>query len=163
MLMKIIIPIVLALVGLGSGWAIVHFFIPAPAACEPPAAGAETTAEPPPAEAPPPAPQYEYADMTDQFVVPIIDGDRVSGTMVLSLSLEVLPGNRDSVLTRQPKLRDEFLRLLFVHSNMGEFAGNFLETKDLEVLRSDLTNAATIILGPVVHSVLITDMIRQDR
>ena len=100
--------------------------------------------------------------MNNQFVVPIVDEGRVSAMVVLSLSLEVEPGNTEAVYQREPKLRDAFLQVLFDHANIGGFSGSFTDVSNLVVLRTSLKEAASRVLGTVVVDVLITDIARQD-
>ena len=100
--------------------------------------------------------------MNNQFVVPVVEQGRVAAMVVLSLSLEVDVGNTEAVYTREPKLRDVFLQVLFDHANMGGFSGSFTDGSNLVVLRTTLKEAATLVLGKVVTDVLITDIARQD-
>ncbi len=100
--------------------------------------------------------------MNNQFVVPVVKDGRVASMIVLSLSLEVAAGNTEAVYQREPKLRDAFLRVLFDHANVGGFSGSFTDGANLLVLRTNLKEAAALVLGPVVSDVLITDIARQD-
>jgi hypothetical protein len=104
----------------------------------------------------------EFVKLNNQFVVPVVDQGRVSAMVVLSLSLEVEIGNTESVYQREPKLRDAFLQVLFDHANTGGFGGSFTDGSNLIVLRTNLKEAAGLVLGPVVRDVLITDIARQD-
>ena len=104
----------------------------------------------------------EYVKIANQFVVPIVEEKRVTALVVLSLSLEVMQGQTDSVFVLEPKLRDGFLQLLFEHANSGGFEGSFTETERLAVIRRGLLDVARRVLGPGVSDVLITDIMRQD-
>lgn len=104
----------------------------------------------------------EYVKLTNQFVVPIVDRDRVAAMVVLSLSLEVEPGSQEKIYSLEPKLRDGFLRILFDHANMGGFSGTFTNSEMLDVLRGSLRDVARRDLGDVVRNVLIVDIARQD-
>lgn len=97
-----------------------------------------------------------------QFVVPIVQGDKVTSMVVLSLSLEAEPGLREAIHLRQPKLRDLFLRVLFDHANMGGFQGAFTRSGNLELLRTALREAAQKEMGAGIRDVLIVDIARQD-
>ena len=70
----------------------------------------------------------EYVKLTNQFVVPIVERDRVAAMVVLSRSLEVEPGSQQKIYSLEPKLRDGFLRILFDHANMAGVA--HLRTRD---------------------------------
>ena len=101
--------------------------------------------------------------MPTQFVVPVLEGGRVGALVVLALSLEVPVGQTDLVFTREPKLRDAFLRVLFDHANAGGFRGSFTDAATLVSLRRALLEAARKALGAdAVSDVLITDILRQD-
>lgn len=150
-----LIPLILALVGLGAGLGAGVFLRPAPA--EPAVAekDAEETAE---AEKPPP----DYVKLNNQFVVPIVEDGRVVSMVVLSLSLEVAPGNSETIYSREPKIRDVFLQVLFDHANTGGFRGSFTDGSNMIVLRRALKEKAIGVMGDIVTDVLITEIARQD-
>lgn len=104
----------------------------------------------------------EYVKMNNQFVIPVLEGGRVSAMVVLSLSLDVTTGNTETVYQREPRLRDAFLQVMFDHANVGGFSGSFTDGSNLVTLRGSLKEAADMVLGPVVRRVLITDIARQD-
>ena len=104
----------------------------------------------------------EYVKMNNQFVIPVVEGGRVDAMVGLSLSLEVDGGNTEAVYQREPKLRDVFLQVLFDHANTGGFSGSFTDGSNLVTLRTSLKEAAALVLGTVVKDVLITDIARQD-
>lgn len=104
----------------------------------------------------------EYVKMNNQFVVPVVKDGRVNAMVVLAISLEVEPGMTDGVYEREPKLRDAFLQVMFDHANVGGFNGSFTDSANLVVLRTNLKEAAAMILGTTVRDVLITDIARQD-
>lgn len=106
--------------------------------------------------------ESEYVKLNNQFVVPVVEKGRVAAMVVMSLSLEILPGNTEAVYQREPKLRDVFLQVLFDHANLGGFSGSFTDGSNLVVLRNNLKEAAALVLGPAVRDVLITDIARQD-
>lgn len=164
-----ILPVLLALVGLGGGVGAGLFLRPAPAAEDHAAAGdeaaapgdhaaAEDSGEDGETEADAP----EYVKLNNQFVVPVVEKGRVAAMVVLSLSLEVGTGNTEAVYQREPKLRDVLLQVMFDHANTGGFSGSFTDGSNLIVLRTSLKEAAALVLGPVVTDVLITDIARQD-
>ncbi len=104
----------------------------------------------------------EYVKLSNQFVVPIVERDRVAAMVVLSLSLEVQPGAQEKIYSIEPKLRDGFLRVLFDHANMGGFGGTFTDADMLDVLRGALRDVARRDAGDAVRNVLIVDIARQD-
>lgn len=173
-MMRKLLPVILALIGLGGGIGAGLLFRPAPASedhaadetsvdaehseggTHDDAEDSETGAEHGEEGLP------EYVKMNNQFVVPVVDDARVVAMVVLSLSLEVEAGNTEAVYQREPKLRDAFLQVLFDHANTGGFSGSFTDGSNLVVLRTSLTEAAALVLGAVVKDVLITDIARQD-
>lgn len=157
-----LLPVILALFGLGIGSAAGLFLRPV---AEPPAVtgkAAEVThvAEAVPEEDPDAAP--EYVKMNNQFVVPVVEAGKVTAMVILSLSLEVTTGSSEQVYAREPKLRDGFLQVMFDHANAGGFQGSFTDGSNLVLLRKALRESASGILGDVVKDVLISDIARQD-
>lgn len=147
-----LLPVLLALLGLGAG-------LGAGLALRP---EADHTAEPAPEQDAKPETAPDYVKLNNQFVVPILEGGRVTAMVVLSLSLEVQAGQTEAVYNREPKIRDAFLQVLFDHANSGGFRGSFTDGSNLVLLRQALTEKAAAILGPTVTDVLITEIARQD-
>ncbi|MCM2561902.1 flagellar basal body-associated FliL family protein [Lutimaribacter sp. EGI FJ00015] len=104
----------------------------------------------------------EYIKLSNQFVVPVVEQDRVAAMVVLSLSIEAAPGARETIYTREPKLRDVFLQVLFDHANIGGFRGAFTSAANMGSLRDALLDAAQGVIGHDVSDILITDIGRQD-
>lgn len=146
---KLILPLVLGFVGLGIGAGAGYFL----------RGDGSVAAE---EEAEEPATPPEYAKLANQFVVPVLEDGAVVSLVVLSLSLEVTHGSSELVFQSEPKLRDEFLQVLFSHANAGGFRGSFTDAANLVPLRMALFEAATVILPGVVTDVLIGDIVRQD-
>lgn len=166
-----LLPIILAFSGLGVGVGAGLFLRPAAEPGGHAAAGDAADAEKAPAadegqdeggETDHEQGAAEYVKMNNQFVVPVVQDGRVDALVVLSLSLEVEAGNSETVYLREPKLRDTFLQVMFDHANVGGFSGSFTDGSNLIVLRTNLKEAAAMILGTSVRDVLITDIARQD-
>ena len=183
--MRKLLPLLIALLGLGGGIGAGLALKPAPppeaaeAAAEgaAPGEGAEHGAAPADShgEAPDAAPapaghggeahvssEQEYVKLNNQFVVPVVAGGRVTALVVMSVSLQVGTGGREAVFAREPKLRDGFLQVLFDHANAGGFDGIFTTAENLRTLRMALLEAAQSVLGETVTDILIIDMMRQD-
>lgn len=158
--MRKLLPILLILIGTGSGVATGIILRPAPLADSIEDPAADGTKLPDPIEGPEVA--NEFVKLTNQFIVPVVEKDRIASLVILSLSLEVTSGNRESVYAQEPKLRDSILQLLFDHANTGGFRGSFTDADNLVILRKGLHEVSRRILGDIVKSVLITDIIRQD-
>jgi hypothetical protein len=179
-MLRLILPLVLALGGLAAGLAAGHFLKPEAVAAkdgdreaEADAAAGDDDAHADAAlgkddahgqdDAKEPDPSAnEFVKMNNQFVVPVVAGGRVDSLVILSLSLEVEPGTTDAVYAREPKLRDSFLQVLFDHANTGGFAGTYTDGTALQALRRALLEAARKVLGASVVDVLISDILRQD-
>jgi hypothetical protein len=169
-MLRKLLPILLALVGLGAGAGAGFFLRPVPEAEDHAADTVDGAHEPADAhaaedegaEAEDAEGGPEYVKMNNQFVIPVVERSRVAAMVVLSLSLEVEPGNTEAVYQREPKLRDAFLQILFDHANTGGFSGTFTDGSNLVVLRNSLKEAAVQVLGKAVTDVLITDIARQD-
>lgn len=167
--MRKLIPVILALLGLGIGGGAGFLLRPPPEemvqinpcgdtdehGTEPNESHkVETTGDEPPL--------HEYVKLNNQFVVPVVEGGNVAALVILSVSLEVAVGNTEAVYLREPKLRDVFLQVLFDHANAGGFEGAFTQSNRMDVLRSGLLEVARKTLGKVVTDVLIVDIVRQD-
>ena len=104
----------------------------------------------------------EYVRLNNQFVVPVVQDAAVRSLVVMSLTVEIDSGQAEFVFNREPRLRDAFLRVMFSHANAGGFDGAFTSPTALNPLRSGLRDAAYDVLGPIVNDVLIVDIVRQD-
>ncbi len=166
--MRKLLPILLALIGTGAGVGAGVFLMPTTSADAP----AEHADCPPPeksanAEVAPKAPDVpiegrEYVKMNNQFVVPVVKDERVRSLIVASLSIEISSGFSETVYSREPKLRDVFLQVMFDHANIGGFEGMFTSGEQMRILRRALLDAARPVLGDIVFDVLVTEMARQD-
>ncbi len=150
--MRKLLPILMALggvaAGIGAGLA-VH---PAPERASTDSAPAEEA----------PTAERDYVRLSQQFVVPVVEDERVAAMVVLALSLETIPGASDAVFAREPKLRDALLQVMFDHANSGGFDGAFTDAAALDPLRRQLTEAAQAVLPGTVSEVLVVEVARQD-
>jgi len=99
--------------------------------------------------------------LNNQFIVPLISGEDVTSMVIVSLSLEISVGRQETIYAIEPKLRDAFLRVLFDHASLGGFDGNFLSHLGLDTLRLALREIGQRTAGPVLHDVLIVDLVKQ--
>lgn len=164
-----IIPLLLALLGLGAGVGGGVMLRPAPQdMAEASPCGDMSTAatdHAPQADdktASDDAPPNEYVKLNNQFIVPIVEDGKVQSLVIMSISLEVEAGGTGTVFAIEPKLRDGFLQVLFDHANAGGFDGTFTNSNNMDVLRMALTEVAQKSLGRLVKDVLIIDIVRQD-
>ncbi|NDU99507.1 flagellar basal body-associated FliL family protein [Pseudoroseicyclus tamaricis] len=168
---KLLLPLLLALVGTGGGVGAAMFLLPAaeheealgpcgdvegagaPEAAEEEAGEEEVVADGPSTN--------EYAKLNNQFVVPVVREGQADAMMLLSLSIEIPPGQQSVIFAHEPRLRDVFLQVLFDHSNVGGFEGNFTAAANMRNMRDALRAAGREVLGDVVKDVLVTDIVRQ--
>jgi len=159
-----ILPVLLALIGLGAGLGGGYMLRPNPAEsvvlnpCEAPGAAAAATS---PAESADTSAR-NYVKLANQFVIPVVESGRVAALVIVSLSLEVKAGGSEAVYAVEPRLRDALLQVLFNHANTGGFRGAFTESGNMDALRKALLEAAQKTLGATVTNVLIADIVRQD-
>jgi flagellar protein FliL len=151
--MRKLIPVIFALVGLGLG-AGAGFFLRPQAVEGEVAVEVEEPTEP--VEPP------EFVKLSNQFVIPVLNDGRIDAMVIMSINLEVIPGSTEAVFSREPKLRDGFLQVLFDHANAGGFQGSFTDGANMVNLRTALMETATDVLGDLVIDVLIVDIGRQD-
>jgi hypothetical protein len=150
-----IVPLIILIFGAGSGLGFGLLFRPALVEST---EGQEVASEVPKETEIPP----EYVKLSNQFVIPVVEDGKVISMVILSLSLEVIPGVSESVYSKEPKLRDAFLQVLFDHANAGGFRGSFTDSANLILLREALRESATSILDKDVKDVLINEIMRQD-
>lgn len=105
---------------------------------------------------------FEYLKLPKQFVVPVVKDDQITAMVTMSLSIEADPAITETFYAIEPKLRDRFLQVLFDHANTGGFDGIFTESDNLTVLRKALLEVARKDLGSDVSQVLIMSVNRQD-
>lgn len=179
--MKLLMPLVIALAGLGAGVAAGVALKPAPepeaeVACAAPAeaaaegeGAAEGCAAPDPLE-PVAGKAAEKHDgktsvvaVEKPFVVPVFRDDKVVAMVVASVAVEVAEENATKVEAATPRLRDSLLAAMFLHANTGGFDGAFTSGRKMDDLRAALRAAARQVFGPTpVNDVLITEIARQD-
>lgn len=152
-------PIILLLIGIGIGGGAGIFLKPEEPVCE--EEECEKTAEPVEEEVDP-AEEPSYLAMKNQFVVPVIEDELVKSLVVMSISLETGPDDTQYVFSREPKIRDTFLQVLFDHAHVGGFDGAFTESGRLSLLRIALLEAVQSVVGAKVSDILITDIVRQE-
>ncbi|NRB18674.1 MAG: flagellar basal body-associated protein FliL [Rhodobacteraceae bacterium] len=158
-----LLPIILLIIGTGGGIGAGIMLAPTPEPQD--LAAGEAHQTPPAAEEAHPEgekPEYIYVKLNSQFVVPVVERDKLSALVVVSLSLEAVEGMSDRIYALEPKLRDVLLQVLFDHANMGGFRGAFTRSDVMMPLRTALREAAQREIGPDIVDVLIMGISRQD-
>ncbi len=162
---RLILPVLLAALGLGAGVGAGLVLRPPPqdpheeAGIDCLVPGEATVLAAAPADD---GEQHDFVKLNNQFVVPIVADGRVGSLVVLSITLEVTAGQSEAIYEREPKLRDQFLQVLFDHANAGGFTGTFTATSRMTSLRTALREVARQELGNSLIDVLILDLVRQD-
>lgn len=103
-----------------------------------------------------------FAVLQRQFVIPIVRQSKVQALVVTSLTVEVDDGSTEQIFSKEPKLRDAFLQVLFVHAHSGGFDGDFTAAESIRDLKARLNEAASPIVGSSLRDVLVTEIVRQD-
>lgn len=160
-MIKKLLPVILLFIGAGAGVGAGIFLRPEPEPVAVPMDDETAKVEAEEKEDEGPL-EHEYFKMSNQFVVPVIKEDQVQALVVLSLSVEVPIGQKDAIYSKEPKLRDSFLQVLFDHANIGGFDGAFTNANNLAVLRGALREVAQKDMGEQVNDVLIVEIARQD-
>jgi hypothetical protein len=172
--MKRLLPVLIALLGLGAGLGAGLMLKPPPEAAVAEACGGEgeaaceehAAADPfrsPPSEHALSEEEITYVPLARPFVVPIFAGEMVVAMVVVSLSLETDLEGAHVVEAVQPRLRDGFLKALFRHANSGGFDGSFTSGQKMDDLRLALLQAAREVMPEApVGEVLITEIARQE-
>lgn len=164
--MKALIPLILVLFGLaagaGAGW---FMRAPAPAnadARDASGAAAGSQAGSAAASSRPANGGTESLQMSNHFMVPLVEEERVQAVVVIGLALEMAAGHGVTLSRHEARLRAGFLQALFDHANMGGFEGVFTSGETLLTLRRRLRDIAREELGEPLRDVLITDLMRQE-
>lgn len=163
-----ILPVFMAIIGVGAGIGAGIMLKPAPVEhgdvvdCAPPTTEGEHTTLPPAVDEHGQEVAPEFVKMNNQFVIPVLKDGNMAALVVLSISLEVTPGGKEATFQREPKLRDAFNQVLFDHANSGGFDGVFTNSNKMVVLRDSLYEVAQKVAGPVVKDILIDQIVRQD-
>ncbi|MHA3914357.1 flagellar basal body-associated FliL family protein [Halovulum sp. GXIMD14793] len=161
-----LLPILLVLLGLGGGVGAGMFLRPPPEEAE---CAEDADCEAEDAHKGPIA-KDELKDNEDtafavfkkQFVIPMLTDGKVTGLVVVSVAIAVDSGHVEAAFALEPRLRDAFLRVLFVHASSGGFNGNFLNERKIDDLKGRLNEVADPIVGDSFQEVLLTEVVRQD-
>lgn len=158
--MKLLLPIIIALLGLAGGVGVGVVLKPPP---EPMEEDAEKSMEIGPAvvEKQFEATDSEYVEMTRKLIVPVVAENGDKALVAIELHLEVDPGFATTAVQHEPKVRDAFLRTLIWFATTGAFNEDAHPNETFEELGRELTRAAQKVLGESVRGVLIGDMIKQ--
>lgn len=160
--MRLVFPLLIALMGIGAGIGAGITLRPDPVLADVAEHDCPAPEEELEAEAVTASLGSEYVKLNNQFVTPVLESGRVAGMVILSLSVEVASGETELVYGHEPKLRDAYNEVLFLHANAGGFSGDFTDIPKMNRLRLALLKASQKLLGTKVKAVLIDNIMRQD-
>jgi hypothetical protein len=106
---------------------------------------------------------FEFLKFKRQFVVPVVNEDRVGALVLLNIGISLSGDVKDELYQLEPKFRDAFMRELLGMSNSGYFNDELTDPQTYEILRETLLRAAKEIEKDGVKDILILDFARQDR
>ena len=151
-----LIPVAVVLVALLGGGA-AGYLLKAPPPAEEHAEGGD------PAAAPEPETLAEASAVTlrDTFVVPVLRNGQVWSNVILTLGVTSERTPEESVLMREPVLRDGLNQALFMHGSLGGFDGDFTEPRAMQRLRKRLDEVVMRHLSDETARVLIASLARQ--
>lgn len=103
-----------------------------------------------------------YYRFTREFVVPMIEDERVQSLVILNLNLEVDSSLSRELFSKEPVLRDNIMTTLIELSSGGRTLNSITDVENYETLRSMILENLRKEIPEGIHNVLILDMARQD-
>lgn len=106
--------------------------------------------------------EVTYYKFTREFVVPMIQDDRVQSLVILNLNLEVDTSISQELFSKEPVLRDNIMTTLVKLSSGGRTLNSITDVDNYETLRAMILTNLQNEIPNGIHNVLILDMARQD-
>lgn len=106
--------------------------------------------------------EYAYYKFSREFVVPMIQDDRVKSLVIFNLNLEVEPSVSQELFSKEPVVRDNIMSTLIKLSNDGKTFQSLSNVENYETMRSMVLKNLQTEVAAGIHNVLILDMARQD-
>ncbi|WP_291078862.1 flagellar basal body-associated FliL family protein [Hyphomonas sp.] len=103
-----------------------------------------------------------YYKFSREFVVPMIEDDRVQSLVILNLNLEVDTAISSELFSKEPVLRDNIMTTLVKLSSGGRTLNSITDVENYETLRSMILANLQNEVPEGIRNVLILDMARQD-
>ena len=103
-----------------------------------------------------------YYKFSREFVVPMIENDRVQSLIILNLNLEVDTSISQELFSKEPVLRDNIMTTLVKLSSGGRTLNSITDVDNYETLRSMILTNLQNEVPNGIRNVLILDMARQD-
>ena len=159
--MKKLLPVLLAVIGLGGGAVAGAMLKPAPAPVEAEVEDhAALKAKEAEAVAEGADEAFAYVALDKPFFAPVSHGS-TNALVRIDLHIELPEDGREAVSRHEPKLRDAFLRTVMDFSERGGFA-RIRAADGFDILRDDLLLSARKVLGPSVRNVLIGEILTRN-
>jgi len=169
--MKKMLPIILAILGLGGGLAGGSFLKPADVSERHAKAASDGHGETAKSGADhgsghgdggkASGSDYIYVGLEKPFFAPVIHANNRQTLVRLDIHLEVPASLKSSVEKHDPKLRDGFLRTVMNFANEGGFA-RVHDAHGFATLRDDLLLSARSVIGDDVRAVLIGEILTRE-
>ncbi len=103
-----------------------------------------------------------YYKFSREFVVPMIEDDRVQSLVILNLNLEVDTAISQELFSKEPVLRDNIMTTLVKLSSGGRTLNSITDVDNYETLRAMILTNLQNEIPEGIRNVLILDMARQD-
>ena len=103
-----------------------------------------------------------YYKFTREFVVPMVEDERVRSLVILNINLEIDTSISQELFSKEPVLRDNIMTTLIKLSSGGRTLYSITEVENYETLRSTILANLRNEVPHGIHNVLILDMARQD-
>lgn len=106
--------------------------------------------------------EVTYYKFSREFVVPMIEDDKVKSLVILNLNLEIDPDAWQKLADKEPVLRDNIMTTLIKLSSGGRTLYSITEVESYETVRTMILANLRSEVSEGIHNVLILDMARQD-
>lgn len=103
-----------------------------------------------------------YYSFSREFVVPVMQGERVKSLVILNISLEADPSMSSKLFSQDPKLRDNIMTTLVQLSSETTVLENLTEVESYETIRTMVLRNLDDVISSGLHNVLILDVGKQD-
>lgn len=103
-----------------------------------------------------------YYKFSREFVVPIIDNERVKSLVILNLNLQVDSAASQDLFSQEPVLRDNIMTTLIGLSGDDTIFNSLNNVEHYETIRSMILSNLQDSVSEDIQNVLILDMARQD-
>lgn len=106
---------------------------------------------------------YGYFNFRRNFIVPVVGSSRVQALILISVSIEMEESKIEEAQTREPNIRDAFMKSLLAMSHEGLFNQDITDPDVYSEIQKRLMETAKTSIDENVKSVLLVDFARQDQ